>query len=108
MTLIDNTGEGDDLSSFRDGRTVHAAAGTDAERYLVLGKALVRVRCRGRSPELFCRALRMSESDCRAAVEFADASPATILRALVEEWTWPQIQQVLQKEAKEKPHEHIA
>lgn len=103
MSSIDKSNENNDLSSFRHGQRVDVAASTDAERYLVLGKTLVRLRRRGLPIGLLCHALRVSMPDCQAAVQFAESPPATILRALVEEWPWLHIRQVVQRESKEKP-----
>ncbi len=108
MSFMDKRDENTDLSSFRHGRRVDEAASTDAERYLVLGKTLVRLRRRGLPIGLFCQAMRVPVPDCHAAVQFAESAPATILRALVEEWPWLQIRQVVQREAREKPTDHIA
>lgn len=108
MSSMDKSNENGDLGSFRHSRRVDEAASTDAERYLVLGKTLVRLRRRGLPIGLLCHALRVPMPDCQAAVDFADSSPATILRALVEDWPWLQIRQVLQSEAKDKPTDHIA
>ncbi len=108
MSSMDQRSENGDLSSFRHGRRVDESVSTDAERYLVLGKTLARLRRRGLSIGLLCRALRVPMPDCQAAAQFADSSPATILRALVEDWPWLQIRQAVQGEAKEKPTDHIA
>ncbi len=64
---------------------------SDAEYYLLVGKDVRRRLRRGRRAESISRSHQLPAADTLAAQRFAESSSAFVLRALVEEWPWPQI-----------------
>jgi len=72
---------------------------SDAEYYLAVGRVAIKWRRAGYRRELICRSLALSSYEMRCAQSYAQSSWALILRAVVEEWTWPQIKAALFKSA---------
>jgi hypothetical protein len=68
---------------------------TEAEFYLNAGRTVRRQLRHGRSPQAIARVLQMSVSEALDALRFAESSPALLLRALLEAWSWERIKQNL-------------
>ncbi|MGD9720115.1 MAG: hypothetical protein AB7O59_08240 [Pirellulales bacterium] len=68
---------------------------TEADFYLVAGKTIRRRLRRGHQVDAVARALGIPLAECLFALRFAGGSPAVILRALVENWSWTKIKQSL-------------
>ncbi len=68
---------------------------TEAEFYLAAGQIARRRLRRGCRPKTIARALGISMVEALTAQRYAESSPALILRALVEDWSWEQIKHCL-------------
>lgn len=68
---------------------------TEAEFCLAVGRLLKRLVRRGVRIETLARQYHISVSEGLSAVQYADSSPAMILRALIEDWTWDRIKRHL-------------
>lgn len=68
---------------------------TEAEFYLAEGKTIRRQLRRGYHLHVITRALGMPLAEGSFALRYAGSSPALILRALVENWSWTKIKRSL-------------
>ncbi|MBI3836626.1 MAG: hypothetical protein HY288_01660 [Planctomycetia bacterium] len=64
---------------------------TEADFYLAAGKTIRRQLRRGHQIDVIARALDIPLAEGLFALRYAGSSPALILRALVENWSWTKI-----------------
>jgi hypothetical protein len=79
------------INSDQEGRR----AISQAELYLLAGKIVRHRTRRGHNPQAIANSLGMTIVECLCALQYAESSPALILRALVDEWPWKKIKQHL-------------
>ena len=75
---------------------------TEAEFYLTIGKIMRKWLRRGCHSETLAHRLEIPLVESMFALRYADSSPALILRALVEDWSWKKIKQSLREPQKSK------
>ena len=73
---------------------------TEAEFYLTVGKIMRKWLRRGRHPETLVHGPEIPLVESMFALRYVDSSPALILRALVEDWSWNKIKQSLREPQK--------
>jgi hypothetical protein len=82
-------------SKRRDAREEDIHVLSDAEFYLLLGKRSRWGLSHPGCPELIRPAVQLAAADIVAARRFAESPSSFVLRALIEEWSWPQIKSEL-------------